>query len=132
MKDNKALKEFVDTLFEQDQLESPSRDFTKNLMEKLEREEVKQAKTSFRLPKWPLLVPAIFFVLCVIYVFNTMGMGTSPEQYTGFFNALDLSGLDVSTLFNFSDSLGYTVTVICIAICLQVILLKKQLDSRFA
>ncbi|MEM6542826.1 MAG: hypothetical protein AAF634_16845, partial [Bacteroidota bacterium] len=122
----------VDTLFEEDQLASPSPDFTKKVIAQLEQEEKQGLKAPFGLPKWPLLLPVLFFVLCVIYVFNTLSTGTSKQEYTTMFNTLDLSFLDLNILFGFSDSLGYTVTVICLAICVQVILLKKQLDRRFA
>lgn len=132
MKDDKVLKKLVDTLFEEDQLASPSPDFTKNVLAKLEQEEKQRIRHAYRLPKWPLLIPAAFFVLCVIYVLNKVGITASQPDYLSYLRDVNLNVLEFSSQFNFSDALGYSVAIICLVICFQVIVLKKQLDQRFA
>ena len=132
MKDDKALEKLVDTLFEEDQLASPSPDFTKNVMAKLEQEETQRIRYAHQLPKWPLLIPAAFFVVCVIYVLNKIGIAASQPDYLTFFRDINLGVLEFSSQFNFSDALGYSVAIICLAICFQVIVLKRRLDQRFA
>ena len=132
MKDDKALKKLVDTLFDEDRLASPSPDFTKNVMAKLEQEEKQPGWSRYRLPKWPLLIPAAFFVFCVVYVLNKIGITGSQPDYLNAIKSLEGSISEMGMQFNFSDSLGYSITVICLAICLQVALLRKQLNRRFA
>ena len=132
MKDDKALKKLVDTLFDEDRLASPSPDFTKNVMAKLAQEEMQKGLSRYRFPKWPLLIPGVFFVICVVYVLNKIGISAAQPDYLNAFKSLEGSISEMSTWFEYSDALGYSITVICLAICLQIAVLKKQLDRRFA
>lgn len=127
MDEQKDLEKLMDKIFDVDQLEAPSADFTTNVLEKIETQNKVGLAYAPLLPGWVFMVIAVLVVLFVLYVFSS----TEPVALqTNYFESMDFSTTWLSermSQFRFSKSLGYSVLVVGVLICLQARLLNRFL-----
>lgn len=127
MDEQKDLEKLMDKIFDVDQLEAPSADFTTNVLEKIETQKKVRLAYAPLLPGWVFIVIAVLVVLFVLYVFSS----TEPVALqTNYFESMDFSTTWLSermSQFRFSKSLGYSVLVVGVLICLQARLLNRFL-----
>ncbi|BFP39666.1 hypothetical protein FGF1_05110 [Flavobacteriaceae bacterium GF1] len=127
MDEQKDLEKLMDKIFDVDQLEAPSADFTTNVLEKIETQKKVRLAYAPLLPGWVFIVIAVLVVLFVLYVFSA----TEPVALqTNYFESVDFSTTWLSermSQFRFSKSLGYSVLVVGVLICLQARLLNRFL-----
>ena len=127
MDEQKDLEKLMDKIFDVDQLEAPSADFTTNVLEKIEAQKKVRLAYAPLLPGWVFIVIAVLVVLFVLYVFSS----TEPVALqTNYFESVDFSTTWLSermSQFRFSNSLGYSVLVVGVLICLQARLLNRFL-----
>ena len=127
MDEQKDLEKLMNKIFDVDQLEAPSADFTTNVLEKIETQKKVRLAYAPLLPGWVFVIIAVLVVLFVLYVFNSTE-SVSPQ--TNYFESMDFSTTWLSermSQFRFSKSLGYSVLVVGILICLQARLLNRFL-----
>ena len=127
MDEQKDLEKLMDKIFDVDQLEAPSADFTTNVLEKIETQKKVRLAYAPLLPGWVFIVIAVLVVLFVLYVFSA----TEPVALqTNYFESVDFSTTWLSermSQFSFSKSLGYSILVVGVLICLQARLLNRFL-----
>ena len=127
MDEQKDLEKLMDKIFDVDQLEAPSADFTTNVLEKIETQKKVRLAYAPLLPGWVFVIIAVLVVLFVLYVFNSTE-SVSPQ--TNYFESMDFSTTWLSermSQFSFSKSLGYSILVVGVLICLQARLLNRFL-----
>ena len=127
MDEQKDLEKLMDKIFDVDQLEAPSVDFTTNVLEKIEAQKKARLAYAPLLPGWVFVIIAVLVVLFVLYVFNSTE-SVSPQ--TNYFESMDFSTTWLSermSQFSFSKSLGYSILVVGVLICLQARLLNRFL-----
>ena len=118
----------MDKIFDADQLETPSMNFTANVLETLEHKRESQLVYTPLLPKWVFGVLGVLLVVFVFYVFNVTDGSSSGINYFESLN-FSTSGLTQSLLkLNFSKILGYSVLAMGLLVCLQASLLNKFLN----
>ena len=127
MDEQKDLEKLMDKIFDVDQLDAPSADFTTNVLEKIETQKKVRLAYAPLLPGWVFIVIAVLVVLFVLYVFSA----TEPVALqTNYFESVDFSTTWLSermSQFRFSKSLGYSILVVGVLICLQARLLNRFL-----
>lgn len=127
MDEQKDLEKLMDKIFDVDQLEAPSVDFTTNVLEKIEAQKKARLAYAPLLPGWVFVIIAVLVVLFVLYVFNSTE-SVSPQ--TNYFESMDFSTTWLSermSQFSFSKSLGYSILAVGVLICLQARLLNRFL-----
>ena len=127
MDEQKDLEKLMDKIFDVDQLEAPSADFTTNVLEKIEAQKKVRLAYAPLIPGWVFVIIAVLVVLFVLYVFSS----TEPVALqTNYFESMDFSTTWLSermSQFRFSRSLGYSILVVGALICLQARLLNRFL-----
>ncbi|UOY07368.1 hypothetical protein L0P88_02150 [Muricauda sp. SCSIO 64092] len=127
MDEQKDLEKLMDKIFDVDQLDAPSADFTTNVLEKIEAQKKVRLTYAPLLPGWVFVIIAVLVVLFVLYVFSST---ESVTLQTNYFESMDFSTNWLSermSQFSFSKSLGYSILVVGVLICLQARLLNRFL-----
>ncbi len=127
MDEQKDLEKLMDKIFDADQLDAPSADFTTNVLEKIEAQKKVRLAYAPLLPGWVFVIIAVLVVLFVLYVFSST---ESVALQTNYFESMDFSTNWLSermSQFSFSKSLGYSILVVGALICLQARLLNRFL-----
>lgn len=125
MDEQKELEKLMDKLFEVDHLESPSADFTKSILEKIEIQEHTQLAYKPLLPKWVFIALGILVVIVVFLAFQNTDPGSSSIDYMRYFNASSTWMNNVFSGINLSKTIGYTILPLGLLICLQAKLLGR-------
>lgn len=128
MDEEKDLQNLMDKLFDADQLDSPSLNFTSSVIEKIEAQRKEKLTYTPLLPRWVFVVLAFVVVVFSVFVLNTMDFGGWDMNY---FESLNVSSnwfTDGISQLNFSTSLGYAVLAFGILIFIQAKVLNKFLD----
>jgi hypothetical protein len=128
--DNKELENLVDKMMKGVSLESPSIDFTANIMS-----QVSIKKASIGTEYKPLISKTTFAIIfgmllvfyCILY---NNGDGQSNNWYTAidfskFYRNRFLSGFSVSKI------MIYSVVACSLMFCMQIFYLKNYFDKRF-
>lgn len=127
MDEQKDLEKLMDKIFDVDQLDAPSADFTVRVLEKIEAQKKVRLAYAPLLPGWVFIIIAVLVALFVLYVFSS----TEPVALqTNYFESMDFSTTWLSermSQFRFSKSLGYSILVVGVLICLQARLLNRFL-----
>ncbi|MDT0606918.1 hypothetical protein [Croceitalea rosinachiae] len=132
MDSQKELKNLIDKLMIEDSLDSPSTDFTKNVIARLPIK-----RNSFFVYK-PLLPKSIFvlavalIVAVTYFVLNSYGLSEIDQSYLNRLNVVGTSVNDLFSQFRFSKTVVYIIIFAGLMFCIQTILLKRHFDSRIA
>ncbi|MEO0572546.1 MAG: hypothetical protein AAF039_12645 [Bacteroidota bacterium] len=125
MDKEKDLEKLLDKVFDADQLDAPSFDFTSAVLQKVEAQTKERFSYTPLLPKWVLIAIILLALFFVGYVFNNTD---SAGMETNYFESLNLSTswlTDGFLQFNFSRILGYSILPLGVLICIQASLLSK-------
>ncbi|MEC7769644.1 MAG: hypothetical protein VX798_00570 [Bacteroidota bacterium] len=130
--EDKKLEAFVDKLMDDAPLESPSVDFTQNVLHKLEAGTSKEVFQYKPLVSGKVLsIAFIAFVALLIFIGSQVGLDSSQ----GWFKNLNMGAwfhADWSWMEGYTSSkvLVYAFLFLGLMFSIQVTLLKKQLSSR--
>lgn len=126
---DKLLEKLVDKIMKDSQVESPSFDFTANVMSK-----VLTAKTNEAYVYKPLISRSVFFLvfgsvfLLFLYVFingeSSTGGWTNYLDYTKFYSEFFISFL------SFSKETTYIIIAATLMFLIQISFLKKYFDNK--
>lgn len=125
MDEQKELEKLMDKLFEVDHLESPSADFTKSILERIEIQKHTQLAYKPLLPKWVFIALGIMVVIVVFLAFQNTESSSSSIDYMQYFNASSTWINNAFSEFNLSKIVGYTILPMGLLICLQAKLLGR-------
>lgn len=134
MKENNdnELEKFVDRLMKDASLESPSPEFTANLMTKVLATEMDKA-TVYK----PLISKKAWFIIsgCIIALAGYLIFGTNA-QTTGWFESPGLNSVNDGILkslpdFKFSGITLYSVILLAVLLLVQITFLKNYFNKRF-
>ncbi len=133
MKENedKNLGTFVDKVMNEVSLESPSFDFTANVMMQVEKAKQNAVTTYHPLISkrfWALIL--VGFIAFMIYIFIVI----KPESL-GWFNNIDLNTDRISKLFSGMKTTriaAYGVGLLALMLLVQIPVLKNYFDKRLA
>ncbi len=134
MKENvdKDIEELVDKVMQSSTLETPSIDFTSNIMA-----EVNNLSSSSITVYEPLISKHTWFILLsVIFGFTIYLVFNTQIESKGWFDALDfsvVSEFSITNLFSgitFSKTFIYAVLIFAIMFFIQIPILKNYLDKR--
>ena len=123
--EDKLLEKLVDTIMKDSKLETPSLDFTSNVMS-----QVKAPKTSDVFVYKPL-IPKFAFVL-VFGCFLTMLFFLEPQQ-DSWITQLNIERFYTNfstSLFSFSKITIYSVVLATLLLFIQISFLKKYFDNQ--
>ena len=132
MEDDKVLEEWTRTLFDADELESPSPDFTRKVMAQLQPQSTEQVRHSALIPKWLWILLGCCFAGCTFFVLDQVGIASPQIDYSQSIEGINTWVVEAASGVRLSDSLGYIFAALSAMIGFQVILLKKQLQGRMA
>ncbi len=116
----------------EDRLQTPSEGFTEKVVDKVMAIHITKIEYRPLLPQW------VFYGIGILVVgFMVLGfyLYTPNENYLDYHFALEKMGDWSSQLFlqfQFSKMVMYVIAVAGILTCLQTIVLRKHLNSRFA
>ncbi|WP_350287636.1 hypothetical protein [uncultured Croceitalea sp.] len=132
MDDQKKLESIIDTLMEHDELTAPSADFTKKIMLSIAAIEKNKTivKPLFSQRAW--LITAAAVALCVYFTFNLSGSNPITTEYLSGFNDFNTWLSKYALNFKVSKALVSSIVITGLMVCLQMFLLKKHFDRRFA
>lgn len=123
---DKKVEEFIEKVFLETTLETPSLDFTSKIMAQvtaLEQSKIKEYKPLISKPVWC----AILLILATMIGFATFG--TSEKTQFEFDFSAKMASLIPSV--HFSDTITYSVLIVTMMILIQIPLLKSYFDKRF-
>lgn len=130
---DKRLSDFVEKVMKAGDLESPSADFTANIMRSIEAIE-----TTESLVYRPLIPKKILFLFGVVFV-GLLAYVISIADFSngGLFAKLDFTGFLSNVKFptynlSFSKTAVYGVVLLGAMILIQTSLLKRYFDNRLA
>lgn len=134
MKDNKDkhLDKLIDRVMGEMPLESPSMDFTANILSKinvLQKSEVTVYKPLISNNVW-FFIGALMLGLLVYVVFKF------PLEETGWFSSLEVGQLptfkmpEVFSSITISKTFMYSIVIFAVLLFVQIPLLKKQFDKQ--
>jgi len=135
MKENadKHLDDLSRKVIGESVIESPSFDFTQNVMS-----QVKALATSRATTYVPLISKRIwlFIGLCIAFMLGYVFFGSSNTETTWLEHLklnryVDFTKIDAFTNFNVSQTMLYITLVFAIMLAVQIPILKHQLDKRF-
>ena len=127
MDEQKDLEKLMDKIFEADQLDTPSVNFTANVLEKIEAGRKAQLTYTPLLPKWVFVVMGILVVGFVLFVFSITDSVVVTPQINYFESVKSVTSwfTESTSIFNFSGTLGYSIVAIGLLICVQASVLNK-------
>jgi len=137
MKDNieNLLDELSEKIMTKSKLETPSLDFTANVMSSV-NVEYKQSESTIYTPliskKTWLIIAVFFIVVCACLL-----LGNTSEGF-GWFTGVDFSfmpSLNIANLFSgisFSKTVLYAIVVLTLMLFIQIPLLKVYFDNRIS
>lgn len=133
MKDNldKHIEKLVDKAMKHSLLESPSKDFTANVMSQVSA----ISETSVTAYK-PLISKKIWFVVLVVLAASVIFILMGNIESAGWFNSINfnlLSDYKINNIFSnlrVSKTVVYSVVLFSIMISIQVLVLKNYFDKR--
>ncbi|WP_400077745.1 hypothetical protein [Winogradskyella sp. R77965] len=131
-KDDKRIEDLVNKLMEADSLETPSFDFTDNVMSKVEalsNSEVTVYKPLIPKYIWWLMASGFLALVCYILFKKPTETTSLSERYNlpeVSFNLLE--GLSL----NFSNTLIYAIVLLAIMVSIQIPLLKQYFNNRLS
>lgn len=137
MKENKdkQLNDFVKKIVKSAGLETPSDGFTQNIMSKIAAQEVKSTVTVYQ----PLISKTSWFVLAAFAVFLfTFIIFGNLDLNVSWLPGIDqlapnkIGFLDSLSQIRLPSTLVYGLSGLALFIYVQIIFLKKHLESRFA
>ena len=132
MDNQKELEKLIDTLMTSDALETPSKDFTAQVLEKTIRTKSQTLEYKPLLPKWVLSLAAVIVVSFLVYGVNLYATSGNSVSY---FKDLDKIGVwssDFFSKFSFSKTLTYSIGISGVLICFHSLILKKYFENRLA
>lgn len=128
MDKEKDLERLMDKIFDVDQLEAPSSDFTSAVLEKVEAHTKERLSYTPLLPKWVFVLLLLLVIAFTVYVLGNTHSGNMGLRYLDSLN-FSLSWLsDGYSKLNFSRILGYTILPLGVLICIQASLLSKFMN----
>lgn len=125
MNEEKELEKLMDSIFDLDQLEEPSLNFTSSVVEKIEAYRNERFAYAPLLPKWVLVVLGTLIVAFVAYVLNS---SNSVGEQINYFENLNFSTSWIKESYgklNFSTSLAYGIVGIGVLLCVQATMLNR-------
>lgn len=132
MDNQKELDELIDKLMIDDSLDSPSVDFTKNVMASLSAERSPYFVYKPLLPKYIFAVGGVVLVALIFGIFNLYGITETNPRYLESLNEASSRFTELFAQIRFSKTIGYIIFFAGLMFCVQTILLKKHFDSKFA
>ena len=125
MDENKDLDRLMDKIFEADNLENPSLEFTSKVLDSLAQE--RQATLTYKplLPSWVLGLVLTSFIIFVAYVLGTTEIPTTDLNYVDSINSSTQWFTNTLTSVDFSQTLGLVVLAVGILICIQATVLNR-------
>jgi len=132
MDNQKELEQLIDKIMNNDVLDSPSADFTKNVMASLSVERSPYFVYKPLLPKYIFAVVAVVFVALIFGIFNFYGITETNPRYLESLNEASSRFTELFAQIRFSKTIGYIIFFAGLMFCVQTVLLKKHFDSRFA
>lgn len=132
MDDQKKLEGMIDKFMEHDELTAPSIDFTKKVMANVAAIQTNKtiAKPLFSKRVWFMTAAAV--TICVYLAFNLSGNSPIATEYLSGFNSFNTWLSKYTLNFKVSKTLIYSIVITGLMVCLQMFLLKKHFDRRFA
>lgn len=128
MDEQKELEKLMDKIFDADQLDVPSSNFTTRVIQAIEAPQTERLTYRPLLPKWVFYVMSILVTVFIYVVFEFTDASIPQVNY---FNSMDISASwlteSISSL-NFSNSFAYGILALGLLICLQARLLNGLLD----
>ncbi len=132
MDNQKELEKLIDKLMASDVLETPSKDFTAQVLEKTVRTKSQQLEYKPLLPKWILSLAAVLVVGFLIYGVNLYVTSGNSVSYFKGLNKIGIWSSDFFSRFNFSKTLTYSIIISGVLICFHSLILKKYFEDRLA
>ena len=127
MDEQKDLEQLMHTIFEADKLDSPSLNFTSEVIQKVEAQRKERFAYTPLLPKWVFGTLAILVISFVLYTMKDMDLGVSQVNY---FESLNFSTSWITERLsglNLSKNLGYSILAFGVLVFVQAGLLNKYL-----
>lgn len=130
---DKRLDEFVKKVVGNASLESPSDDFTKNIISKIAVQETNSATTVYQplisKTSWLVLAALTMFLLAYV-IFGKFDLSISwlPNINTGVLENIGL--MDVLSQIHLPNTTIYALIGLMLFFYVQIIFIKKHLDSR--
>lgn len=125
MDKEKDLEKLMDKIFDADQLDAPSWDFTSAVLREVDAYTKQRFSYTPLLPKWVLFTILLLASVFVVYVINTSDSGITGTNY---FDSLNFSMswlTDRYSRLNLSKILGYSILPLGVLICVQARLLSR-------
>jgi hypothetical protein len=122
---DKNVEKFIEKIMEEASLETPSFDFTSNIMAQVavcEKAQIKEYKPLISKPIWF----GIFTILTVIIGSGLFG----DAQKTQFDFGINSFLKQLPTL-HFSDTVTYSILIVTLMVLIQIPLLKNYFDKHF-
>ncbi len=131
----KRLDDFVKKVVNSTSLESPSIDFTKNIISKITAQEAQSTATVYQplISKTSWLILATITILLFAYViFGKLDLSISwlPNINSEFLNKIGF--MDALSQIHLPNTAVYAFIGIMLFFYVQIIFLKRHLESRFA
>ncbi len=126
---DKILEKLVDNIMKDSQVESPSFDFTANVMSK-----VLTTKTNEAYVYKPLISRSVFFLVfgsvLLLFIYAFINGESSKDIWTNYLNfSIAYNNLPISFL-NFSEETTYILVLATLMLLIQISFLKKHFDSQ--
>lgn len=129
MEENKNLEKFTSKLMHDDELNSPSTDFTNIIMAKVEVLE-KQKVLEYR----PLISKKVWLLICTTFIsvlaYLTLFGNLTKSKWMDYFD-FDFS-LNLLPELSFSNTTIYATTIVSIGFLVQIFMLKNYYNKRLS
>jgi len=134
MKDNKDkhLDKLIDRVMDEMPLESPSMDFTANILSKVNT----LSKSEVTVYKPLISIYLIFIIGMLLFGSLAYVVFRFPLEETGWFSSLELGQLpifkipEVFSSITISKTFMYSIVIFAVLLFVQIPLLKKQFDKQ--
>ena len=130
MDNQKELEKLIDELMVNDDLDSPSADFTKKVMTNLPVERNLHFVYKPLLPKSVLAVVTLLILTLIAVVVSLYGISDVNPRYLRGIGEVGSKITDVFAQIKFSKTVTYIIFFAGLMFCVQTLVLKKHFDSR--
>jgi hypothetical protein len=128
--EDKQLEKLVDRMMKDRVLETPSIDFTSQVMSQVlatQKSEITTYKPLISTPVFILIFSSLTFLIAYVLL---NGNSSSATRFLNL-NFTVLANLNPTRNFHFSEITTYSVVLTTIMLCIQIPLLKNYFDSRY-
>lgn len=125
-KENKKIEKLVEKAMNNIQLESPSVDFTTNLMTEIEQQKIFNYTPLISKKSWLIICTLIIGVSAYIAIYGNL----TKSKWMGYLE-FDLN-LNLVPELGFSNTTLYASIIVSVLFFVQIIILKNYFNNRFS